>query len=70
VIEMLSTTTTPLTLPESSTTISSVDSSDSSVGGTTTEESVSNPQGGSNGMCHNLKQTRVHNKPLHHSSGR
>jgi hypothetical protein len=61
VIEMSSTTSTPLTLPETSTTISSDDSSDSSVGGTSsTEESVSDPQGGSDGMYHNLKQTRVH----------
>jgi hypothetical protein len=50
VIEMPSTTT-PLTLLESSTTISSVDTS---VGGTSsTEESVSVPQGGSDGMYHN-----------------
>ena len=43
----------PGTPPESSTAISSIDSS---TGGTSTEESVSNPgpQGGSNGIYHNF----------------
>ena len=47
------TTTTSVTLPESSTAISSVDPS---TGGTSTEESVSDPgpQNGSNGIYHNL----------------
>ena len=53
VTERPSITTTPATLPESSTATSSIDSF---TGGTSTEESVSDPgpQDGSNGIYHNF----------------